>query len=177
MVMLSDPQAIRALYSEPSHGLPPGRTIALRPIVGADSILLLEGAALEVARLPRLARRSLEQRGGLARLPRGAHALLERAEEVRLDEARLRFERREPRGACGFARLLGVDEGPVELALRPERARELDERRGLERAVGALARRAERRLEEGEGVVESSPGEGSARAVEVGGVVGHCHRD
>jgi cytochrome P450 len=43
MVMLSDPQAIRALYSEREHGLPPGRTIALRPILGPRSVLLLEG--------------------------------------------------------------------------------------------------------------------------------------
>ncbi len=44
MVMLSDPAAIRALYTERRHGLPPGRTFALRPIMGARSILLLEGA-------------------------------------------------------------------------------------------------------------------------------------
>lgn len=44
MVMLSDPAAIRALYTERAHGLPPGRTFALRPIMGARSILLLEGA-------------------------------------------------------------------------------------------------------------------------------------
>jgi cytochrome P450 len=43
MVMLSDPEAIRALYSAPEHGLPPGRTFALRPIMGARSVLLLEG--------------------------------------------------------------------------------------------------------------------------------------
>ena len=43
MVMLSDPQAIRALYTEPSNGLPPGRKISLLPILGADSVLLLEG--------------------------------------------------------------------------------------------------------------------------------------
>jgi cytochrome P450 family 135 len=45
MVMLSDPGAIRALYAAPEHGLPPGRTLALRPIMGAQSVLLLEGAA------------------------------------------------------------------------------------------------------------------------------------
>src|SRR5215213_5235095 len=44
MVMLSDPDAIRALYTEPAHRLPPGRTLALQPIMGARSILLLEGA-------------------------------------------------------------------------------------------------------------------------------------
>ncbi|TMK97576.1 MAG: cytochrome P450 [Actinobacteria bacterium] len=44
MVMLSDPDAIRALYTEHSHGLPPGRSIALLPVLGPRSVLLLEGA-------------------------------------------------------------------------------------------------------------------------------------
>jgi cytochrome P450 family 135 len=43
MVMLSDPEAIRALYTAHEHGLPPGRTIALQPVMGPSSILLLEG--------------------------------------------------------------------------------------------------------------------------------------
>jgi cytochrome P450 len=43
MVMLSDPDTIRALYSDREHGLPPGRTFALRPVMGARSVLLLEG--------------------------------------------------------------------------------------------------------------------------------------
>ncbi|MGZ8513021.1 MAG: cytochrome P450 [Candidatus Limnocylindria bacterium] len=43
MVMLSDPEAIRALYGNSEHGLPPGRTLALLPIVGSRSLLLLEG--------------------------------------------------------------------------------------------------------------------------------------
>jgi cytochrome P450 family 135 len=43
MVMLSDPEAIRALYSVPGHSLPPGRTIALQAIMGSRSLLLLEG--------------------------------------------------------------------------------------------------------------------------------------
>ena len=43
MVMLSDPEAIRALYGNPEHGLPPGRTLALQPILGSRSLLLLEG--------------------------------------------------------------------------------------------------------------------------------------
>jgi cytochrome P450 len=43
MVMLSHPEVIRALYSEREHGLPPGRTIALRPVMGPRSVLLLEG--------------------------------------------------------------------------------------------------------------------------------------
>ena len=43
MVMLSHPDAIRALYGEREHGLPAGRAIALLPIVGPRSLLLLEG--------------------------------------------------------------------------------------------------------------------------------------
>jgi cytochrome P450 len=43
LVMVSDPEAIRALYSNAEHGLPPGRTLALLPIVGPRSLLLLEG--------------------------------------------------------------------------------------------------------------------------------------
>jgi cytochrome P450 len=44
MVMLSDPEAIRALYTNPAHDLPPGRGIALLPVVGPRSVLLLEGS-------------------------------------------------------------------------------------------------------------------------------------
>ncbi len=44
LVMISDPEAIRALYSERAHGLPPGRALSLEPIVGPRSVLLLEGA-------------------------------------------------------------------------------------------------------------------------------------
>ncbi len=44
MVLISDPAAIRALYTNPEHGLPPGRTLSLLPILGADSVLLLEGS-------------------------------------------------------------------------------------------------------------------------------------
>jgi len=43
MVMLSDPAAIRTLYTERRHGLPPGRGVALLPVVGPRSVLLLEG--------------------------------------------------------------------------------------------------------------------------------------
>jgi cytochrome P450 family 135 len=43
MVMLSDPELIRALYTAPQHGLPPGRTISLLPVMGPNSVLLLEG--------------------------------------------------------------------------------------------------------------------------------------
>jgi cytochrome P450 len=44
MVMLADPEAIRALYTVREHGLPPGRTVALAPVMGSRSLLLLEGA-------------------------------------------------------------------------------------------------------------------------------------
>ncbi|HEX8207626.1 MAG TPA: cytochrome P450, partial [Solirubrobacteraceae bacterium] len=43
MVILSDPDAVRALYTESRHVLPPGRTLTLQPIVGSRSLLLLEG--------------------------------------------------------------------------------------------------------------------------------------
>ena len=42
MVMLGDPAAIRALYKT-RHDLPPGRTVALAPVMGPRSVLLLEG--------------------------------------------------------------------------------------------------------------------------------------
>ena len=44
MVMISDPAAIKALYREPTHGLPPGRNIVLEPILGPKSLLIQEGA-------------------------------------------------------------------------------------------------------------------------------------
>jgi cytochrome P450 len=44
LVMVSDPEAVRAVYSGREHGLPPGRTVALRPVMGPRSVLLLEGA-------------------------------------------------------------------------------------------------------------------------------------
>jgi hypothetical protein len=44
MVMVSDPVAIKALYTEREHGLPPGRNVFLEPILGSRSLLLLEGA-------------------------------------------------------------------------------------------------------------------------------------
>ncbi len=43
MVLLSDPETIRDLYTTRGHTLPPGRAFALRPIMGARSLLLLEG--------------------------------------------------------------------------------------------------------------------------------------
>jgi len=44
MVLISDPSAIKALYTEREHGLPPGRNLVLEPIVGSRSLLLLEGS-------------------------------------------------------------------------------------------------------------------------------------
>lgn len=44
MVLISNPEAIRALYTERAHGLPPGRTVTLLPVMGARSLLLLEGS-------------------------------------------------------------------------------------------------------------------------------------
>jgi cytochrome P450 len=44
MVLISDPKAIKALYQEREHGLPPGRNIILEPIVGSRSLLILEGS-------------------------------------------------------------------------------------------------------------------------------------
>jgi cytochrome P450 len=44
LVMVSSPEVIRALYAERAHNLPPGRTVTLGPLVGARSLLLLEGS-------------------------------------------------------------------------------------------------------------------------------------
>jgi cytochrome P450 len=44
LVMVSSPDVIRALYAERGHQLPPGRTVTLGPLVGARSLLLLEGS-------------------------------------------------------------------------------------------------------------------------------------
>jgi cytochrome P450 len=43
LVMVARPDVIRTLYGERRHGLPPGRTVTLMPLVGARSLLLLEG--------------------------------------------------------------------------------------------------------------------------------------
>ena len=43
LVMISDPVAIRALYSERENRLTPGRAVALGPLLGSRSILLQEG--------------------------------------------------------------------------------------------------------------------------------------
>ena len=43
MVMISDPEAISALYKGRENGLPPGRSFALEPVMGPRSVLLLEG--------------------------------------------------------------------------------------------------------------------------------------
>ena len=44
MVLISHPEAIKALYSSREHALPPGRTAALGSVMGPRSVLLLEGA-------------------------------------------------------------------------------------------------------------------------------------
>jgi cytochrome P450 len=44
MVLISDPSAIRALYSQREQLLPPGRFAQLAPMVGPDSLLLVQGA-------------------------------------------------------------------------------------------------------------------------------------
>jgi cytochrome P450 len=44
MYLISHPEAIKVLYREPSHGLPPGRNLVLEPIVGSKSLLIQEGA-------------------------------------------------------------------------------------------------------------------------------------
>ena len=44
MVMICDPEAIRALYRSRENGLPPGRSVALEPVMGSRSVLLLEGS-------------------------------------------------------------------------------------------------------------------------------------
>jgi cytochrome P450 len=43
LVMVARPDVLRALYAERRHGLPPGRTLTLRPLLGPRSLLLLEG--------------------------------------------------------------------------------------------------------------------------------------
>jgi len=43
MVMVSDPEAVAALYKSRESGLPPGRSVALQPVMGPRSVLLLEG--------------------------------------------------------------------------------------------------------------------------------------
>jgi cytochrome P450 family 135 len=44
LVMVSAPETLRVLYGERGHRMPPGRQITLKPLVGARSLLLLEGA-------------------------------------------------------------------------------------------------------------------------------------
>ncbi len=43
MVVISDPEAIKALYREREHGLPPGRNAILEPILGSKSLLIQQG--------------------------------------------------------------------------------------------------------------------------------------
>ena len=43
LVIVSHPSVLRALYGERGHLMPPGRQVTLKPLVGARSLLLLEG--------------------------------------------------------------------------------------------------------------------------------------
>ncbi len=43
MVMISHPDDVAGLFRDPANGLPPGRTTTLEPLLGARSVLLLEG--------------------------------------------------------------------------------------------------------------------------------------
>ncbi len=44
MVLISHPDHVAEMFSQRENGLPPGRTLALEPILGPRSVLLLEGA-------------------------------------------------------------------------------------------------------------------------------------
>jgi len=44
MVLISDPEAIKALYRQREQALPPGRNVVLEPILGSKSLLIQEGA-------------------------------------------------------------------------------------------------------------------------------------
>ena len=119
MVLLSDPAAIRELYAASEHGLPPGRTAALRPIMGERSILLLEGAA-------HLERRRLM----LPRVPRRTDALLrggDRADHERGDRQVAARERIRAASEDARDHLRGDPRGGL---------------RGHRRATGAAAARA-----------------------------------
>jgi cytochrome P450 family 135 len=43
VVMISNPAAIKALYTEPAHGVPGGRNVVLEPLMGPRSLFLMEG--------------------------------------------------------------------------------------------------------------------------------------
>ncbi len=43
MVLVSDPEVVRAIYSNRENGMPAGRNVVLEPVMGPRSILLLEG--------------------------------------------------------------------------------------------------------------------------------------
>jgi len=44
MVLISDPEAIKALYRQREQALPPGRNVVLEPIVGSTSLLIQQGS-------------------------------------------------------------------------------------------------------------------------------------
>src|SRR4051794_37705212 len=76
LVLISDPEAIRALYTDRTHGLPAGRTVALEPILGSRPRARPGAAPRPPARpAPRAARRT----GADPRLALGAAARGRRA--------------------------------------------------------------------------------------------------
>ena len=44
MWVISRPETVKAVFTERTNGLPPGRTVTLEPLLGPDSLLLLEGS-------------------------------------------------------------------------------------------------------------------------------------
>ena len=44
MYVISRPETVKAVFTERTNGLPPGRTVTLEPLLGPDSLLLLEGS-------------------------------------------------------------------------------------------------------------------------------------
>ena len=174
MVLLSDPGAIRELYAATEHGLPPGRTAALRPIMGERSILLLEGAAhLERRRLmlpPFHGERMRAYEGAIARItgaeidtwPRGsAFALHPRMRAITFEVIlEVVFGVTDPRRARRLRellpQLLDGTSSPV-LSFRVLLARRLGRRDPLE-AFGPLAREIDELLLEDISERRASPG-------------------
>ena len=62
MVLISHPDHVAEMFSQRENGLPPGRTLALEPILGPRSVLLLEGAEPPPAPRDRLLRNGQARR-------------------------------------------------------------------------------------------------------------------
>jgi cytochrome P450 len=163
MVLLSDPAAIRELYGA-DHALPPGRTAALRPIMGPRSILLLEGDAhLERRRLmlpPFHGERMRSYERAIARIahaeidrwPRGEIALHPRMQAITFEVIlEVVFGVTDPRRARALRellpRLLDATASPV-LSFRVLLARRLGRPDPLEAFAGLSARIDDVLLEE-----------------------------